>query len=129
MNIINKLIRFVKNKLINRMTGFFSDVNIETYGYCNRQCSFCFNNDKYPKREIGVMEEEIFRRIIDELGNLDFSGRVGLHHYGEPLLDDRLPQFIEYVRKKCPKREKMRKIAQKTVATSSPVRLISISES
>jgi hypothetical protein len=31
--------------------------------------------------------------------------------------------------KKCPKREKRRKITRKTVADSSPVRLISLSES
>ena len=103
MDLINKFIRLIKNNLIYRIIGLFSDVNIETYGYCNRQCSFCFNNEKYPKREIGVMEKSVFKKIIDEFGILNFSGRIGLHHYGEPLLDKRLTEFVKHVRKKCPR--------------------------
>jgi hypothetical protein len=35
------------------------------------------------------MKEELFRKIIDELSDIDFDGRISIT-YGEPLLDKRL---------------------------------------
>lgn len=80
----------------------FCTVNIETTGFCNRKCSFCFNHDRFPKRERGIMQVETYEKIIDELAELNFRGRLSYAFYGEPLLDRRLPAFIEYARKKLP---------------------------
>lgn len=81
----------------------FCCISIETYGICNRKCEFCFNDDKFPKRETGVMKKELWKKIMDELAEIKFSGRISPHFYGEPLLDRRLPELMEYARKKCPK--------------------------
>lgn len=83
--------------------GLFSDMNIETYGFCNRQCSFCFNYEKYPQREKGIMNRNTYYKVINELSLMKFAGRIGLHHYGEPLLDKRLVKFVKFARQKCPK--------------------------
>ena len=80
----------------------FVSTNIEIFGVCNRECPFCFNNPKFPQRDKGRMEQKVWQKIIDELSSLKFSGRISPHLYGEPLLDDRLPSFISYARKKCP---------------------------
>jgi radical SAM protein with 4Fe4S-binding SPASM domain len=80
----------------------FCTVNIETTGFCNRKCFFCFNHDRFPKRERGIMREETYKKIIDELAELKFCGRLSYAFYGEPLLDKRLPAFIEYARRRLP---------------------------
>lgn len=82
--------------------SLFISADIETYGYCNRTCEFCFNNPKFKQREKGVMPEEIWKRIIDELLQLKYKGRISPHFYGEPLLDKRLCDLVSYARKKCP---------------------------
>ena len=48
------------------------------------------------------MQEETFKKIIDELAVLKFRGRISPHSYGEPLLDTRLPALMEYTRKMLP---------------------------
>lgn len=75
-------------------------INIETTGFCNRKCSFCFFADRFPKREVGIMQEETYKKIIDDLAAMKFRGRLSPHSYGEPLLDKRLPDLMEYTRKK-----------------------------
>ncbi|MDP8217620.1 MAG: SPASM domain-containing protein [Candidatus Theseobacter exili] len=79
----------------------FLSVAIETYGGCNRKCSFCFNNDRFPKREAGVLEWDSYKKVIDELASIKFAGRISPHFYGEPLLDERIIEFVKYARKKC----------------------------
>ncbi len=85
----------------NRSRGLCT-VNIETTAFCNRKCSFCFYDDRFPKRELGMMQEETYKKIIDDLAAMKFRGRVSPHSYGEPLLDKRLPALMEYTRKKLP---------------------------
>jgi len=79
-----------------------ASVNIETTGYCNRKCYFCFFHDRFPKRKQGIMEETTYKNIIDELSKINFCGRLSPHSYGEPLLDKRLPALMEYTKKKLP---------------------------
>ncbi len=93
----------IKFHLINLFhNGIFISADIETYGYCNRSCEFCFNNPKFPQRKKGVMSEEMWKKIIDELSHLRYKGRISPHFYGEPLLDKRLVDLTTYAREKCP---------------------------
>ncbi len=80
----------------------FVSALIETYGYCNRSCAFCFNSKRFPDRDTGIMKENLWIKIIDELSSLHYTGRISPHFYGEPLMDKRMPQLIAYARKKCP---------------------------
>ncbi len=90
-----RLYSFFKNTL-------FVSADIETYGYCNRSCEFCFNNPRFEQREKGVMPSALWKKIIDELSALHYYGRISPHFFGEPLLDKRLPDLISYAREKCP---------------------------
>ena len=85
--------------------GLFTSTNIETYGHCNRKCSFCFNNDRFPNRHTGIMSTDIWGKTIEELSSINYTGRISPHHFGEPLLDKRLPELISLARKKCPQAE------------------------
>ena len=51
------------------------------------------------------MPFEIFKKAIDDLSAIDYSGRISPHFFGEPLLDNRLPELMAYARKKLPKSE------------------------
>ncbi len=49
------------------------------------------------------MEESLFRKIIDELAGLDYSGLLGLQSNNEPYLDKRIIGRIAHARRMCPK--------------------------
>src|SRR6056297_2984473 len=74
--------RFI-TKMLRR--GLFVSINLETFAHCNRECDFCFNNKRFEQREKGQMSFELWKKIIDELAELDFKGRISPHFYGEPL--------------------------------------------
>lgn len=101
-SLFKRIIRKILVTYQSKVRGLFTSTNIETYGYCNRKCSFCFNSDSFPDREVGIMDENLYYKIIDELSDLGFAGRISPHFYGEPLLDTRLVNLISYARKKCP---------------------------
>lgn len=44
------------------------------------------------------MDLALFRRIVGELGHLDYAGRLTLHHHSEPLRNRRLLDEIRYLR-------------------------------
>lgn len=78
----------------------FKSVEIETTSICNRKCTYCPNYSN--QRQAGYMEESLFYKVIDELAEINFSGRFSPHFYGEPLLDKRIVAFMSYARKKLP---------------------------
>lgn len=80
----------------------FKLVNIETQNRCNGICSFCPANIHDETRDYAKMPEELFEKVAAELGELHFSGRVYLNVNNEPLLDKRMPFFIELLKAKCP---------------------------
>src|SRR5438045_3190781 len=83
-----------------KSTFMFHNVELEVNSMCNRTCWYCPNSS--AKRPLGYMDEPLFRKIIDELGEMDFDGTVSYHFYGEPLLDSRLPGLIEYTSRRVP---------------------------
>jgi len=104
--LLNRYFRKTVRKILmsgkDKNRDMFDSTNIETYAYCNRGCSFCFNSDRFSKRKKGVMTEELWKKIIDELSEIKYLGRISPHFFGEPLLDKRIIQLISYARKKNP---------------------------
>lgn len=80
----------------------FSSIEIETINRCNNDCPFCPVNKNVDSRQYKMMEESLFYKIIDELGEINYSGRLSLSSNNEPLLDNRIEKFAEYARKKVP---------------------------
>lgn len=78
-----------------RKEGVFTSIQIETWCFCNRACSFCFNSTKLAEREQGIMPDETWEHVMDQLGQMHYKGRISLHFYGEPLLDKRIPKLVE----------------------------------
>lgn len=70
----------------------FRHVEIETINRCNGTCSFCPVSVGNDIREHKIMSNELFYKIINELCELNFDGRVALFSNDEPFLD---PKIIE----------------------------------
>lgn len=67
-------------------------IGIEVTNNCNLKCSMCARQGM--TREIGNMELNLFKKIIDE-GKKYFE-LVGLQDFGEPLLNKNIFQMIRY---------------------------------
>lgn len=100
---LKKFVRkFLKAYQKRVLPGIFTSTNIELYGYCNRRCYFCFNSNRFPARDAGIMDEGLWKKIIDELSAIQYTGRISPYFYGEPLLDKRIAGLVLYARGKCP---------------------------
>lgn len=82
-------------------TALFSSIGIETASTCNRSCSFCPVSER--KRDEDLMSEEMFEKIIDDLRELNYKKRVELYIYNEPTRDERLKDFIKWIRWSLPR--------------------------
>lgn len=85
----------------------FTQISIETITACNRRCSYCPNSifDRSSVKYKKLMDDKLFYKIIDELAELNFKGKLIPHGYGEPLMDHRLSQLIIYSKTKLPEIE------------------------
>lgn len=76
-------------------------VELEINTHCNRRCSYCPNLTKMkPAR---YMNDEDYKKIIDELAQYNYRGELSPSFYGEPMMDKRIYRFMEYARKKLAK--------------------------
>lgn len=67
---------------------------IEITNNCNFNCTFCPNS--IMKRDRGLMESELFFKIIDEIYEKKMSANVHFHLMGEPFLHPKVGEFIKY---------------------------------
>jgi len=78
-------------------------VFIETLSFCNNDCSFCpasrIAKIKNPQHR---MSDETFEKIITQLQQIKFEGTLSLYCNNEPLIDSRIPYFIEKLRCRFP---------------------------
>lgn len=70
----------------------FRSLIIEVTNTCNLKCTHCPTHTKMT-RERGMLDFELYKRIIDENPQLD---RVVLMNWGEPLLHPHLVEMIAY---------------------------------
>ncbi len=78
----------------------FTRIQIQTVSWCNRSCSFC-PSGKFPVAKT-FMPLDVYHRVIDQLHDLHFSGRISPYLMNESLLDKRLPDLVAYARRQCP---------------------------
>ncbi len=82
--------------------GLFDHVEIETINRCNGMCDFCPVNAQNDKREFREMTDELFAKIIDELSQIEYSGKLALFSNNEPLLDKKIVDRHYYARRNLP---------------------------
>lgn len=93
---------YLRNYYDTKTLLLFSSIEIEIINRCNGECSFCPVNKYDDPRKLKKMDEELFKKIIDELSKLNYKGRLALHSNNEPFLDDRIIKFAQYAREKVP---------------------------
>lgn len=83
------------------LTGYnvpFEHVVIETTSVCNLKCKYC-PNSKFERAQ-AFMPAAMYYKIIDSVHDCrpGYNGTISLNFYGEPLLDQRLEDFVRYAR-------------------------------
>ena len=86
----------------------FPVLELETCSTCDRVCPTCIRNS-HPNRVAvaswfhkSLMPLDIIRDCTMQAADLGFLGNVCLSHYNEPLLDERLPDIAEMVKRILP---------------------------
>ena len=88
----------LRNLLVYGDKEMFHFVNIELSRKCNRSCSYC-PVSKYPEfKKDKTMSFTNFVKIVSQLKKINYSGYFCFTGYYEPMLQDNLFQFLEYVR-------------------------------
>ena len=71
-------------------------VDIETAAVCDLACPFCFR--QWIATPDKIMREDLYYRIIDQCAELGVPS-VKLNWRGEPLLQPKLPEFVDYAKR------------------------------
>ncbi len=79
----------------------FSALEIEINHECNRACSYCPNSVASRVNQ-GLMPRKLFIKLMEELRELDYRGRVSYHFYNEPLLSPDLDTYVALTREYLP---------------------------
>lgn len=74
----------------------FQSIQIQTKQECNLKCEFCPNS--YIKQTGHKMTLKLYKKIINELAELNYKGKIGLYLMNEPLMDDRFLTLVKYAR-------------------------------
>lgn len=90
------------SEVLNKYQPLFNHVEIETINRCNGKCSFCPVSVKHDIRKKMIMSDELFKKIIDDLAELKYDGKIALFSNGEPMLDPNIIDRHAYMRKKLP---------------------------
>lgn len=77
---------------LDRLAGSFpKTIRIETTNGCNAKCTICPHREM--ERPVRNMDDGLFRKIIFECSDNNVE-TLHLHNFGEPLLDNKLPERI-----------------------------------
>ncbi len=80
----------------------FKIIHIETMSFCNGGCTFCAAAAQFKMMDGSKMPVEVYEKILSDLSQLDYRGRISLYCNNEPFLDKRLVEFVGMARRACP---------------------------
>lgn len=90
-------------KYINSKKEFYPlFVSIETVNRCNGTCPFCPCNIKDDKRLYKEMNDEIFKKIINDLKEIHYKNTLMLLANNEIFLDKKILDRLRFARKELP---------------------------
>ena len=98
-----------KEKIVKDKLSFYNGVVLPSiiefniFGNCNRDCSFCpVSNPKvYTKKNEGITVE-LFSKIINNLKEINYSGKILFSAFSEPLLHKNIEDLIYIAKNNLP---------------------------
>jgi len=81
----------------------FTRISIETLSFCNRSCSFCPLHWSQDERGKKRMTDELYLKIVSELGLVGFSGVAQMFLLSEPTIDVTMLEKLRRLRSECPR--------------------------
>lgn len=85
------------------MAELFRAILIETRNVCNRKCWFCKFGQERQDSKILQMDWDTIRRILGNLKDLNYTGRISWYNINEPLSDSRMCKVLKLTREYCPR--------------------------
>ncbi|OGP16271.1 MAG: hypothetical protein A2V21_312040 [Deltaproteobacteria bacterium GWC2_55_46] len=80
----------------------FSHIEIGIHKYCNSKCPFCpHGQEESSSMPKGAMSEELYLKVLGDLKEMGFCGRISFHLMNEPLLSKNLVRFVRLAREYC----------------------------
>jgi radical SAM protein with 4Fe4S-binding SPASM domain len=79
-----------------------TEIEISESGICNRKCSFCPRSDPSYEDIKEFISDELILKISKELKDLEYKGVIRFSGFVEPLLDKKIYNHIEVIKKNCP---------------------------
>ncbi|MBF0445910.1 MAG: radical SAM protein, partial [Magnetococcales bacterium] len=80
----------------------FDTVFFEVRTRCNGECAFCLAAVKTDPRKDETMAPELHKKVLQELKNINFQGRIAYHNNSDPLIFKDLTEFISVAREMFP---------------------------
>jgi radical SAM protein with 4Fe4S-binding SPASM domain len=77
-------------------------LQIQTHSFCNGECTICPYPSTSRELEQGFMERDLFDKIVSEMRSATRLSMVGFASQNEPLLDERLFDWIRHIKSMCP---------------------------
>jgi MoaA/NifB/PqqE/SkfB family radical SAM enzyme len=74
--------------------------NIDPSGACNLRCVFCPQSDPPGTMTFGLMEYELFERVVAAIERSTICAGLSLFLAGEPLMNKNLPRMIALARER-----------------------------
>jgi radical SAM protein with 4Fe4S-binding SPASM domain len=84
------------------MHQLFQVLAVETTNTCTRKCWFCKFGQKRQDEVREVMPWELIEKIVFNLRDLEYEGRLSWYWINEPLLDKRMRDIIAFSREQLP---------------------------
>lgn len=79
----------------------FTAVEIEINHHCNRKCSYC-PNSILERKNTGLIDRSLYSKLMGELSQLGFTGRISYDFYNEPMLHPDFDDIVAETRRSLP---------------------------
>jgi radical SAM superfamily enzyme YgiQ (UPF0313 family) len=77
-------------------------VEVELFSFCNRRCWFCPNTIIDRHSENRFMSEDVYGKILQNLGEISYRGKISYSRYNEPLAHETIFMRLRQAREKLP---------------------------
>ncbi len=102
--LINRIYRSERRHYVDAdgSPNMFDSVFFELRTRCNGKCSFCAASIHNETRPDTTMSFDLYAKVIGQLKEINFSGRVAYHVNNDPLLVPDLEKYVRHARENLP---------------------------